>query len=218
MNQNPAPIVCDSLIFDMDGTLWDAVDSYCKIWDTTFAQFGIQCPPIKRDELLKHMGRHLEDMVRDLAPGLEDPDEFNRQLDLNEQKMMPVLGGRLYPGAFETVKALAAKIPIFMVSNCGSQGLDNFGTYTGLKPYITATASHGSTGLDKTDNIIKLVREYGLKQPWYVGDTQGDHNHSHKAGVNMVFCSYGFGTVDNPDRVIDDIRQLTDMVRPMPKD
>ena len=25
----------DSLIFDMDGTLWDAVDSYCEIWNVT---------------------------------------------------------------------------------------------------------------------------------------------------------------------------------------
>ena len=23
----------DSLLFDMDGTLWDAVDSYCAIWN-----------------------------------------------------------------------------------------------------------------------------------------------------------------------------------------
>ena len=33
----------DSLIFDMDGTLWDAVDSYVAVWDATFAEFGM--PP-----------------------------------------------------------------------------------------------------------------------------------------------------------------------------
>jgi phosphoglycolate phosphatase len=215
MNQNPAPIVCDSLIFDMDGTLWDAVDSYCKVWDKTFADFGIDVPPVKREELLMHMGRHLEDMVRDFAPDFRDHDEFTRQLDRNEQEMMPVLGGRLYPGAAETIKALSSKVKVLMVSNCGSCGLVNFANFTGLKPYITAHASHGSTGLDKTDNIIKLVREYGLKQPWYVGDTQGDSDHAHKAGVKMIFCTYGFGHVTDPDYTINDIRELADAVQPL---
>ncbi len=28
----------DSVIFDMDGTLWDAVDSYCRVWNATIAE------------------------------------------------------------------------------------------------------------------------------------------------------------------------------------
>ncbi|MBQ7851826.1 MAG: HAD hydrolase-like protein [Muribaculaceae bacterium] len=39
----------DSIIFDMDGTLWDAVDSYCKIWDKTFNQMNIDAPITRRD-------------------------------------------------------------------------------------------------------------------------------------------------------------------------
>ena len=32
VNRNIVWTKTDALIFDMDGTLWDAVDSYCKIW------------------------------------------------------------------------------------------------------------------------------------------------------------------------------------------
>jgi len=31
----------DSLIFDMDGTLWDAVDTYAASWNLVFNELGI---------------------------------------------------------------------------------------------------------------------------------------------------------------------------------
>ena len=34
----------DSLIFDMDGTLWDAISSYCEIWRICFANHGVDFP------------------------------------------------------------------------------------------------------------------------------------------------------------------------------
>ena len=32
----------DALIFDMDGTLWDAVDSYSEVWNETFRELEQQ--------------------------------------------------------------------------------------------------------------------------------------------------------------------------------
>ena len=32
----------DALIFDMDGTLWDAVDTYAEIWNMAFEREGIE--------------------------------------------------------------------------------------------------------------------------------------------------------------------------------
>ncbi len=34
----------DSLIFDMDGTLWDAVDTYAHSWNVVFSEMGIAQP------------------------------------------------------------------------------------------------------------------------------------------------------------------------------
>lgn len=42
----------DAYIFDMDGTLWDAVDSYAAIWNTTIVQLGVQVPPVTRHKLV----------------------------------------------------------------------------------------------------------------------------------------------------------------------
>ncbi|WP_369124785.1 HAD family hydrolase, partial [Mucilaginibacter sp. 10I4] len=45
----------DSLIFDMDGTLWDAVDTYAHSWNVVFAELGID-KTITRDVLAGMVG------------------------------------------------------------------------------------------------------------------------------------------------------------------
>lgn len=207
------PINCDSLIFDMDGTLWDAVDSYRQIWDKTFAEQGIDMAPVTRETLLRHMGKHLEDIVAELAPADLDYDSFTTALDINEREMMPRLGGRLYEGVYTTIRELSRTKQLFMVSNCGSSGLANFLRFSNLEQFMTDSLSHGGTGLDKAGNISRLIETYGLEAPMYVGDTQGDSNSAHRAGAGMIFCAYGFGHVTDAEYTINDIRQLTELVK-----
>ena len=203
----------DSVIFDMDGTLWDAVDSYCKIWDTTFAEVGIVAPHVTREQLLTHMGQYLEQILAALAPDAGDKlPELMARLEENERTMMKTLGGRLYPGAFETVEELSKKYKLFMVSNCGEFGLDNFLDFTRLKPFFTDWLTHGGTRKPKAENIRDLVRRYNLKRPVYVGDTQGDADQAAAAGVEMIYASYGFGTVSHPDEVIPSITRLPEAI------
>ncbi len=202
----------DSLIFDMDGTLWDAVDSYAVIWDRTFDQCGIRRTPVTRGELMAQMGRHLEDIVDALAPSLPDREGFLARLDANEHSMMPVLGGRFYPEVRETIAAVAPGRHLFMVSNCGSHGLENFINLAGIRPYITEALSHGGTGRDKAANIADLITRYNLRSPYYVGDTQGDADAAHRAGAGMIFCSYGFGHVAEPDMTIACFKQLKELI------
>lgn len=198
----------DSIIFDMDGTLWDAVDSYCKIWDTTFEQLGIKADPVGRDTLLWFMGSYLEDIMKGLAPGITNTAELLPALERNEKVMMRTLGGRLYPGVYDTISELSRRYKLFMVSNCGEWGLDNFLDFTKLRPFFTAWLTHGGTRRPKAANILALKEKYGLRRPVYVGDTQGDADQARKAGVEMIYCDYGFGKVDRPDYTIHSITEL----------
>ncbi|MBP5792253.1 MAG: HAD family hydrolase, partial [Spirochaetaceae bacterium] len=61
---------------------------------------------------------------------------------------------------------------------------------------------NGDTGLLKDENIKLIVKRNGLKSPVYVGDTQGDADACAKAGVPIVYASYGFGKVKSPDYTI----------------
>lgn len=205
-------MLCDGLLFDMDGTLWDAVDSYIRIWNDTFAQLDVQAQPVTRSRLMGTMGLTLEQILTELVPNLGDKDEFLRVLDANETSLMPVLGGVLYPGVTDTLKQLSEKIPLYLVSNCGSYGLANFMQYTGLKPLFSGAASHGENGLSKAQNIKLVVERYGIKHPVYVGDTQTDCLSAHSAGVPFIWAKYGFGTAVKADAEIESITQLPNVI------
>ncbi|MBR5898944.1 MAG: HAD family hydrolase [Muribaculaceae bacterium] len=198
----------DSIIFDMDGTLWDAVDSYCRIWDVTFEQMGISADKVERQVLLECMGLPIDEIFRRIVNIDVDAEQYLRLLDENEKKMMPMLGGILYPGVADGIPQLAQRYRLFMVSNCGAEGLTNFLAYTGLAPYFEGTLSYGETLCPKADNIKSVVNKYALQSPVYVGDTQGDCNSAHKAGVPMMFASYGFGTCTDAEYSASDFNNL----------
>ncbi len=187
----------DSLIFDMDGTLWDAVDSYCAIWNETLRQCGYTREDVSRHELIDHMGSTLDKIIADLTPDAASDPDFFAALERNERTMMPRLGGRLYPGVKELIPVFAKRYRLFMVSNCSDEGLPNFLAYTGLKPYFTDTLSYGQTHCGKDANIKRLAKMYNLTSPLYIGDTQGDADACRKAGVPIAWASYGFGHIEN---------------------
>lgn len=201
----------DSIIFDMDGTLWDAVDSYCQIWDKTFSQLEIKMPKIPRQTLLDCMGLPITEIFNRIVNLPIDATKFLEVLDDNEKKMMPILGGRLYDGVFETIPVLSQHYKLFMVSNCGAEGLHNFLSFTKLKQFFSGTLTFGETQKGKSENIGTIIKTNNLKSPVYVGDTQGDCDSAHNAGIPMVFASYGFGKCDNAEYQINKFNQLLDL-------
>lgn len=209
MTNYTAPLECDGLIFDMDGTLWDAVDSYVTIWNKTIDDCAINRQHVTRADLISLMGRQLDYILATLIPGPEGlSPKLLETLFANETAMMPCLGGRLYAGVTETMKRLHGRIPLFVVSNCGQGNLENFLNVSGLRPLVTDRLSQGETKKPKSANISTIIERYNLKTPYYVGDTDTDADAARKAGAGMIWCRYGFGHVDNPDYIIDSFAEL----------
>lgn len=198
----------DSIIFDMDGTLWDAVASYCKVWDVTFEQCGIDHAPVSRQQLISYMGMTIDKIIGQIIPEKVGDKDFYDKLDTNEKTMMPQLGGVLYPDVSDVIAQISKTHKLFMVSNCAEGGLPSFLEFTSLKPYFIDTLSYGQTKMSKADNIIALVEKYKLTSPLYVGDTQGDADAAAKAGVPVVWASYGFGHIDKPDYTLSCFKDL----------
>lgn len=203
----------DSLIFDMDGTLWDAVPSYCKIWEYTLDEFGLGDIKVTREELDRLMGKPVDVLVDTIVTRHVDRTRFLEALDANEDRLMPVLGGRLYLGVKETIRELVRDHKLFMVSNCSPKGAVNFMTYSGLTDCFTDSLTYGQTHVGKDVNIAALVKKYGLRSPLYVGDTQGDADASHRAGVPIAWAAYGFGHVSDPDYIINEFSNLIKLVK-----
>ncbi len=196
----------DALIFDMDGTMWDAVDTYAQIWNMAFEREGIE-RRITRDDLLALIGTPIDDIMRHFVPA-EHVEQLLKSIAELVVTELPRLGGKLYDGVQEGVAQLAQHYKLFMLSNCDELELPIFVRYAGIEPYITDTIAYGNTRLRKAENMRLLVEKYNLQHPVYIGDTDSDCSEAHRAGVPFVWMSYGFGTADNAQLQFDTFTDL----------
>ena len=196
----------DALIFDMDGTLWDAVDTYAEIWNMAFEHEGIE-QRITRNDLLALIGTPIDNIIRHFVPAdrVEHLLQVIAGLVVTE---LPRLGGRLYEGVLEGIATLAQHYQLFMLSNCDELELPIFVRYAGIEPYITDTLAYGNTHLRKADNMRLLAEKYHLQHPVYVGDTDSDCSEAHRAGIPFVWMSYGFGTTDRAQLQFDNFSDM----------
>lgn len=201
----------DALIFDMDGTLWDAVDSYCEVWNACFRKFGVE-RTVMRDELLKCMGLPLDVIYKNITgdnPQIT-PTDYLPELEKLEMEMMPHLGGRPYPMMKKGMAKLSEHYRIFLLSNCGVRGLEDMMDFTGIRPFVTEAVTFGATQREKSENMLWLKKKYELSNPIYIGDTEGDCQQTRMAGMPFAFAAYGFGTCENPDWSFNSFEELTD--------
>ena len=195
----------DSIIFDVDGTLWDSTDVVADAWNHVLATETNLTPNLTGSCLKGLFGRLLPEIAAVIFPDL--PKE--QQMALidrccqEEHRALLRTPAPLYPDLVETLAALSKKYPLFLVSNCQAGYIEVFLEATGLSSYFTGHLCPGDTGLAKAENIQAIVKQYHLSHPVYVGDTDGDHKACQKAGVPFVHAAYGFGTTEQPDYVID---------------
>ena len=114
----------------------------------------------------------------------------NRYLFENECKIG-------YPGVPETVRELAKKYRLFIVSNsqCGYPELCM--EKLGLTSYIEGHLCFGDTGKTKGETIRILMEKYGITSAAYIGDTQGDYEATVDAGIDFIWAAYGFGAPES---------------------
>ena len=208
MNYSIANI--DSIIFDMDGTLWNATESYAKIWNVTCNEFGIKAA-FNGADLEKFMGMSIEDIMIHLLGDNRNVDkvQFLKMLGENEVAMMPSLGGVLYPSVKECLEKLHGNYRLFMLSNCSSKGLLNFVNFTGTAHLFDGILTQGERPFEKSENLRFMAQEYSLKCPTYVGDTQADCDQCHAAGLPFVYASWGFGQCNGADWKFATIEDFT---------
>lgn len=200
----------DGILFDLDGTLWDAVPQVAQSWTLGLEQLGISRPPITAEELFPCMGLLLPDILERLVPGLptaEKREEVIRHCCAVENDYLAQHGAALYPGEEEVLQLLSKKYPLFVVSNCEKGYIEAYFQGTGMGKYFTDFESAGNTGLPKSENIRLVVERNHLAHPVYVGDTALDGKSAAEAGVPFVFAAYGFGNVEN----VPTIQSLSDL-------
>lgn len=196
-------IKCDSVLFDLDGTLWDTTAALCKVW-----QLALRDEPDARRELTQKdiagiMGMTSQQLMHTLFPSLSDQRgaELFDRLCIVEDDYLRTRGGILYEGLEDTLRKLSEKVPLAIISNCGPEYIPTFFEAHGLEKYFRDWECIGRTGLQKGENIRLVVERNGLESPVYVGDTAMDRAAADEAGVPFIFAAYGFGDVEGCPRV-----------------
>lgn len=201
----------DSLIFDMDGTLWDAVDTYTNSWNIIFERIGLE-KRIAREQLEGMIGWEGKKVLQVLLGEFEEDrrNEIYAMVNDLRKELIPQVGGRMYEGVIEGLEKLATKYQLFIVSNCAVGVIRLFIDWAGIDEYIVDEIAYGTNKMPKNHNIKLLVDKYGLKTPIYIGDTDGDAEQSRLAGMPFVFFTYGFGETENYDLKFDDFTSFTE--------
>ena len=207
-------IQTDGIIFDVDGTLWDSTDIVKDAWNRAFIDSGYENPKITADRLKGLFGLPMADIIKDIFP--EGTDEEIEKLTpviyKNEDAYLDEHGGKLYPGIIETLRTLAKKYPVFIVSNCQEGYIELFMRKCGCEDVIIDHLCPGDTHLLKADNIRKIIEDHGLKAPVYVGDTIMDKRACDEAGCPFIFASYGFGEVPGAKYSVASPEELLELI------
>ncbi|MFU2416940.1 HAD family hydrolase [Peptacetobacter sp.] len=200
----------DSIIFDLDGTMWDTRDDVAEIWNEVFEKYGFEAS-LTGEIVASYMGMPYDEAMEQMLGHI--PEETRKIMmdecaSIEAQTIDRKNGGKIFPNVKETLDELVKDYRLFIVSNCQKGYIEAFLRINGLEKYFEDTENAENTGLQKGENNKLVIERNDLKNPVYVGDTPGDARSAKFVGIPFIYAEYGFDTVEEYDAKIDDFSDL----------
>ena len=205
----------ESLILDIDGTLWDSRALVAEGWNERLRQEGYGHLCVTAEGLTPLFGKtkkELADIMFTSLPEAERIPLMERCMDREQRYLVenPCQVG--YPGVAETLEELAKTHRLFIVSNCEKGYPEICMEKLGLTHLFSGHLCFGDTRTCKGETIKKLMKDHGITSACYVGDTQGDADAAALAGIPFVYCTYGFGQVRECWKSINSFAELKTII------
>ena len=201
----------ESLIFDIDGTLWDSRALVAEGYNIQLEKEGLSHLAVNAELFRPLFGKVMTEIADTIFPSIPAPERYalmERCMD-TENKYLQANPCRIgYPGVRETMEALSKTHRLFIVSNSQKGYPELCIEKLGLTDLIQGHLCFGDTGTDKGTTIRILLEKYGISSAVYVGDTQGDMEATYAAGLPFVWADYGFGTPEKYDARISSFEEL----------
>ena len=195
----------ESLIFDVDGTLWNSVDLVVKGWNLALEEAGL-APTCTAEGIRPLFGKTMDEIARAFLP---DQAPKRRQEIMDSCMVMQAdTCDIFYPGVRHGLEALAQRHRLFIVSNCQRGYIELLLEKGNLGTWIRDHACFGETGLCKGETIRLLMKRNEIRSAAYIGDTQGDREAACLAGIPFVWAAYGFGRPEAWDARVETFSQL----------
>lgn len=203
----------DSIIFDLDGTLWDTLDISTKTLETIKNKYSDITKEITKEQVKASMGKSFEEIVKMYYSYLPREKAVSYAKEAFNKNIENLLknGGKLYSNTKNAIENLSKNYKLYIVSNCIEGYIEAFFNTSGLKNCFSDYESNGKTGLTKGENIKLIIKRNNLKNAIYIGDTLSDKEACSIANIPFVYAAYGFGEVEEYNYKIDDIKELLEI-------
>ena len=214
-------------MIDVDGTLVDSVPDLAYCVDEMMIALGK--PPIGNERVRLWVGngvpRLVERALTGQLDGVPNNDEFDKAfpifLDLYSRNSC--VHSHLYDGVMDGLNYLMSKdYLIGCVTNKAEQFTTPLLKSLGIFDYFKIVIS-GDTLEKKKPDPLPLIHSANFfklnpKECLMLGDSVSDVKASRAAGFNIICMSYGYNhgnniADENPDLVIDSMRQLRDYLQ-----
>jgi phosphoglycolate phosphatase len=204
--------VIDSVVFDLDGTLWDTCATCAVGWNNVLRRHGIAFREITTADIRSVVGRPHDQCVREIFVGFPESQLvlLTEETATEDVRLLAEIGGDLYPGVEDGLARLGGELPLFIVSNCQAGYIETFLAWSGLGTHFRDFECWGNTGRAKTANLRSLIDRNGLGSPVLVGDTPGDQSAARECGVPFVFVDWGFGRCEGAEGRVSSFDALVD--------
>lgn len=204
-----------SIIFDLDGTLWDSSKQVAAAWSEAASAYLGYAYPISPAEVLSLMGLVMKDIALAIAPADFSPAQalsFAQACFDFEIAYLHDHPGEPYPNSIETLRRLKQKgHKLFICSNCQKGYIEDYLHLVGEDLFFDHIC-YGDSLAPKDVSIRMLMERNHVAQAIYVGDTAGDQSSAAKAGLPFVYAAYGFGRALDPERAIASLPELEALV------
>ena len=201
----------ESLIFDIDGTLWDSRALVAEGYNLQLRAEGLDHLCVTAEELKPLFGKVMTEIADVLFAEIPENARYalmercmareNRYLEENPCRIG-------YPKVKQVLEELAKTHRLFIVSNAQKGYCELCREKLGIDHLIEAHLCFGDTGTEKGLTIRKLMETHNIRSAAYIGDTQGDYEATVVAGIPFVFASYGFGNPEKWDAKLEKFEDL----------
>lgn len=204
----------ESLIFDIDGTLWDSRALVAEGYNEVLNREGYPELCVDAEDLKKLFGKTMTEIADILLATVPEEKRYgimDQCMEVGDGKLLDDPCDIGYPGVVETLEELSKRYRLFIVSNSQRGYPETTMDKLGIGHLIEGHMCFGDTGTDKGTTIRILMEKYGIGSAVYIGDTQGDYEASCNAGLPFVWVSYGFGVPEGYAYKADSFPELAEI-------
>ena len=204
----------ESIIFDIDGTLWDSRSIIVEGYNQVLTAAGHEDLCVTVEDLKRLFGKTMKEIADIMLTSLPEEERYplmEKCIDTGDARLLNDPCDIGYPGVKETLEELHKRYRLFIVSNSQLGYPETTMEKLGITHLFQGHLCFGNTGTDKGTTIRILMEQHSIENAVYIGDTQGDYEATLEAELPFIWCTFGFGKPEGYVAKVDAFEDLLNL-------